>query len=839
MAPPTPKTIEAYWSLPAPALFAALGSRPEGLSDEEASSRRGGRPLARAASPTLAALRDQLNNPLAWLLLFAAFVSAASSDFTEASVIASILVLGGLAGFLEGRRAGLAVEALQARLSKRARVRRGGVERTLAQSEVVPGDVVLVAPGSLVPADCVVLEARGCFAEQAALTGESFPIEKTARHCAADAGLEARANVLFLGTSVRSGQATLLAVRTGGDTELGTLSRHVAKRPPVTEFERGVRRFGLLLVRVMLVLALVVAVASVLRDLPMLESMLFAIALAVGLAPEMLPAILAVTLSHGAREMAKQGVIVRHLPAIENLGSMDVLCTDKTGTLTVGVVELERSLDPVGAESPRPRMLAAHNAKVEAGSSSPLDQAILAAAPEVETARSLGSLPFDFERKRVSVAIELEGAPSLITKGALDRVLEICDRVRSGGDVLPLDDAGRDRLHAAVLAHAARGARVLGVASKPLEAARAPAMADEASMIFEGMLTFADAPKPGVDAALQALARLGVTVKVITGDHRDVARHVAEAIGLRVEGVLGGREIAALDDAALAARAETTTIFAEVDPSQKERIVQALRRGDHVVGFMGDGINDALALHVADVGISVDGAVDVAREAAGFVLLSNDLGVLARGIAEGRVTFANTLKYVLTTESANLGNMVTMAGASLFLPFLPLLAQQVLLNNFLSDLPAMALARDGVDPEMVSTPRRWDLRFVRRFMIAFGLVSTAFDALTFFVLAHVLAVPVEGFRTGWFVESLLTELLVALVVRTRRPFWRSRPSNALLALTGAITVIALALPYLPIGGWFALVPLPLPVLGTLVAITLGYVMAVELLKRAILARLMG
>ncbi len=462
MAGPSNETPEAYWSLSAPELHAALGSRIEGLSDAEAASRRGGPPLARAASPTLAALRDQLNNPLAWLLLFAAFVSAASSDFTEASVIASILVLGGLAGFLEGRRAGLAVEALRARLSTRARVRRDGVEKVIPQSEVVPGDIVLVAPGSLVPADCVVLEARGCFAEQTALTGESFPIQKTSARCAADAGLEARANVLFLGTSVRSGQATLLAVRTGGETELGTLSKHVAKRPPVTEFERGVRSFGLLLVRVMLVLALVVAVASVLRDLPMLESMLFAIALAVGLAPEMLPAILAVTLSHGARAMAAQGVIVRHLPAIENLGSMDVLCTDKTGTLTIGVVALERSLDASGNETARPRALAAMNARVEAGSSSPLDQAILAASPELAAARELGSLPFDFERKRVSVAIVVERAPMLVTKGALEQVLEICDRVRVGDDVVALDDAARDGLHAAVLEHAARGARCSG-----------------------------------------------------------------------------------------------------------------------------------------------------------------------------------------------------------------------------------------------------------------------------------------------------------------------------------------------------------------------------------------
>jgi Mg2+-importing ATPase len=840
MPPPSDPRLVAFWSRTPADLAAALGSRSAGLTDEEAARRPRGAPLARATSPTLAALRDQLNNPLAWLLLFAATVSAVSSDFTEAGVIVSILVLGGLVGFLEGRRAGLAVEALRARLSSRARVRRGGVEKVVAQSEVVPGDVVLVAAGSLVPADCAVLEARACFAEQAALTGETFPVEKTAAPTAPDATLEARSNVLYLGTSVRSGTATLLAVRTGGDTELGVLSKHVARKPPITEFELGVRRFGMLLVRVMLVLALVVAVASVLRSLPMLESMLFAIALAVGLAPEMLPAILAVTLSHGARAMAAQGVIVRHLPAIENLGSMDVLCTDKTGTLTVGVVRLEGALDVEGQAAERPLALAALNARLEAGMASPLDQAIVAAAPAIAPApEALGALPFDFERKRVSVAVAHEGAPLLVTKGAVEPVLDACDRVRVGSEIVPLDEARRAAVHELVRAHAERGARTLGVASRGLtaERARALTLADEAGLVLEGLLTFADTPKPDVRRTIGELARLGVTVKVITGDHRDVARHVAKAIGLSTEHVMGGKEIAALDDHALVARAEATTIFAEVDPSQKERIVIALRGAGHVVGFMGDGINDAPALHAADVGISVDGAVDVAREAAGFVLLSNDLGVLARGIEEGRATFANTLKYVLTTESANLGNMVSMAAASLFLPFLPLLAQQVLLNNFLSDLPAMALARDGVDPEMVSAPRRWDIAFVRRFMIAFGLVSSAFDALTFVTLAVVLDVGVEGFRTGWFVESLLTELLVALVVRTRRPFWRSRPSPALAGTTLGVAVVALALPYLPLGAWFSLVPLPLPVLGTIIGITLAYVLAVEALKRAIFARL--
>ncbi len=552
-----------------------------------------------------------------------------------------------------------------------------------------------------------------------------------------------------------------------------------------------------------------------------------AIALAVGLSPELLPAILSVNLASGAKRMAGHGVLVRHLKAIENLGSMDVLCTDKTGTLTEGVVRLQGAFDSRGAASEAVLMLAAQNSALETGLSNPLDDAILEAANgKSSPAHKLGEVPFDFTRKRVSVALRTPSGARLVTKGAFHHILEVCTHLAEGS---PLDAAMRADLELRYDAWCSQGIRVLAVAERELIEPTHYGAELERDLSFAGFLTFADQPKAGVADALRGLGELGVSVKIITGDSRRVAEHVAAQVGLGVEGTLTGGELDALSADALLHAAKASNLFVEVDPNQKERIILALKKSGHVVGFLGDGVNDAPAMHAADTSLSVDGAVDVAREAADFVLLDKHLDVIRRGIVEGRTTFANTLKYVLMTMSANLGNMISMALASLWLPFLPLLAGQILLNNFLSDIPALGLAKDGVDRELVERPRRWEMRFIGRFMLEFGLLSSAFDFLTFGALLVLHAEP-QVFRSAWFVESLLTEILVALLIRTRRPFFKSRPGRFVLLSTVGVAVFGIAVPFLPLADRIGFVPLPGVTLGVLLAITVLYALAVELNK---------
>jgi Mg2+-importing ATPase len=762
------------------------------------------------------------------LLVFAAAVAALTGEWIDATIVLAIVLASAGIGYRREYSAQAAAAALRARISTRARVLRDGAPRMVVVEEIVPGDVVLLSAGSLVPADAVVLEAIDCFVSEAALTGESFPVAKKPGVAAHGTALAKRANCVFLGTNVRSGTARCLVVQTGAGTQFGAIAGRLALRPPETEFDRGLRHFGYLLTSAMLVMVLVVFVAHMLRGRPPVDTLLFSIALAVGLSPELLPAILSVNLARAAEMMAQRGVLVRRLNAIENLGSMDVLCTDKTGTLTAGVIQVEGAYDANGKASDEVLELAALNAGLETGLANPLDDAILQArTPELSRCTKLAEVPFDFVRKRVSVVVEHSGGVRLVAKGAFRHVLEACTQLADG---TVIDPECRSRLEQRHRDWSRRGIRVLAVATRSMVKKETYGREDEEGLAFIGFLTFLDRPKDGVAEAIGDLARLGVAVKLITGDSKLVAEHVAGLVGLPRARVLTGAELDELHDEALWREAERTDLFVEVDPNQKERIILALKKTRHVVGFLGDGVNDAPAMHAADTSLSVDHAVDVAREAADLVLLENHLDVIRRGIEEGRRTFANTLKYVLTTMSANLGNMVSMAAASLFLPFLPLLAGQILLNNFLSDIPALGLAGDAVDCELVERPRRWDMRFIGRFMVEFGVLSSAFDILTFGALLGLFGAAPALFRTGWFVESLLTELVIALVVRTRRPFFRSRPGPLLLGSTLVLIVVTLALPYLPFLHVFGFVPLPVSLVAMLLAITALYVMAAELLK---------
>jgi Mg2+-importing ATPase len=830
------------WAQPQGELFSRLQSTADGLSQDEAARRlqqhgrnRLKRPVARGALQVFLA---QFRSPLVLILVFAAAVSLATADYLDASIVLAIVAASAVLSFAQEYRAGRAVERLLARIRLRADVLRDGSKIEIDAEEVVPGDVLVLSAGSLIPADARVLEAHDFFVNQAVLTGETFPVEKRAGVVAAEAALAQRTNWVLHGTNVRSGTARALVVATGKATTYGQVAERLALRAPETEFERGIRQFGTLLTQLMTLLVLGIFAANVAYARPVADSLLFALALAVGMAPELLPAIISITLARGAQRMAAAGVIVRRLAAIENFGSMDVLATDKTGTLTAGVIRLDNALDAQGEASPRVQELAWLNARLQTGLANPLDEAIAAstAPPAAAEQEKVEEIPYDFVRRRLSIAVRRRGEAAsgalLITKGALDPVLAICADLRAGAATAPLDEAQREAIASRAAGWADAGFRVLAVATRCMGRPPPYTPADESTMLLEGFLLFFDPPKPEAAQTLADLHRLGVELKVITGDSHRVALHVAQAVALPVRGVVTGAELDNLHDEALWQRAEHTTIFAEVDPNQKERIINALRRTGHVVGYLGDGINDAPSLHAADVGVSVDTAVDVAKETADIVLLEHSLSVLRDGIEEGRRVFANTMKYVYTTSSANFGNMLSMAALSLAVPFLPLLPKQILLNNFLSDLPAMAIAGDRVDAEMVERPRRWQVARIRNFMLAFGLISSAFDALTFALLLLVLHVAPAQFRTAWFVESLLTELAILLVVRTHRPLVASRPSAGVLWSTVAVAAAAVALPYLPgLAATFDFVPLPASLMAMLLAITLAYVLANEWAKR--------
>ncbi|MGE5162111.1 MAG: magnesium-translocating P-type ATPase [Betaproteobacteria bacterium] len=848
-APPGRSPGPVPWATSADDLLQRMASTRDGLSADEARRRRAtaGRAPGPRRTGAWRTFLQQFRSPLVLILVFAALVSVLTRDWIDAGIVLVIVLASATLSFQQEYRAGRAIERLLARIAPSARVLRAGRPATIPADDVARGDILLLSAGSLIAADARVIDADDFFVNQAVLTGETFPVEKNARAIDAAATLAQRTNVVFKGTNVRSGSARAVVYATGTDTEFGAIADRLALRAPETEFERGIRHFGQLLTQVMTLLVLGIFAVNVAYDRPVADSLMFAVALAVGLAPEMLPAVISLTLARGAQRMAAGGVIVRRLASIENFGAMDVLCTNKTGTLTAGVVRLDRACGPTGEPSTRVQELAALNAALQTGLPNALDEAIAASAPALDLGHweKTEEIPYDFVRKRLSVAVRRHGGGSddgsppredrLITKGALEPVLSVCARVH--GDDAPLDATRRAALLELTARWGDEGYRVLGVATRHVEPRAQYTADDERDMRFEGFLLFFDPPRPDVAATLRDLSALGVQLKVITGDSRRVALHVANMVGMEVGGVLTGAELNAMHDEALWQSAERTTLFAEVDPNQKERIIRALRRTGHVVGYLGDGINDAPALHAADVGISVDSAVDVAKETADFVLLEHGLGVLRDGIEEGRRVFANTMKYVYTTTSANFGNMLSMAVLSLAIPFLPLLPKQILLNNFLSDLPAMALAGDRVDREIVARPRRWQVTRIRNFMLLFGGISSAFDALTFAVLLLVMQVAPPEFRTAWFVESLLTELAILLVVRTHRSPLASRPASALAWTTVAVAVAAVALPYLPAAqAVFDFVPLPPALLGALLLITLLYTAASEAAKRVFFRR---
>ena len=782
-------------------------------------------------SDALTLLFAQFKSPIILILIFAAGLSFFLRNPIDAVIILVIVLVSGFLGFWQERGAVNAVEKLLAIVQIKATVVRDGDSKEVPIEEVVPGDIVFIEASDVIPGDCLLLESKDLFVDEAALTGETFPVEKSIGILPPETPLSQRTNSLFMGTHVVSGSARAVVVRTGKETEFGKVSERLKLRPPETEFEHGVRRFGYLLMEITLVLVIAIFAINVFLARPVLDSFLFALALAVGLTPQLLPAIISINLAHGAKRMALNKVIVKRLASIENFGSMNVLCSDKTGTLTEGVVKLHSALNVDGQESEKVLLYAFLNASYETGFMNPIDEAIRKYRQfDLSSFKKLDEIPYDFIRKRLSILVSKGDTHLMVTKGALSNVLAVCSSAEiAEGRIVDIATV-EEQVQRHFEEFSRQGFRTLGVAYKNVVSDTVITREQEADMTFLGFLILFDPPKPGIIETIRQLKQLGVSLKIITGDNRLLAANVSQQVELLNPHILTGEDLHQMSDEALLQRVNDVDVFAEVEPNHKERIILALKKAGHVVGYMGDGINDASALHTADVGISVESAVDVAKEAADIVLLEKDLNVLVQGVREGRMTFANTLKYVFMASSANFGNMFSMAGASLFLSFLPLLPKQILLTNLLTDFPEMTIATDSVDRELVEKPRRWNIQFIRNFMLTFGLLSSVFDYLTFGVLLLILQATTDQFRTGWFLESVISASVTVLVIRTRKPFFRSKPGKYLLMATLLIVGLTLILPFSPLGKVFGFIPLPISFI-LFVGIIVGlFMVAAEITK---------
>jgi Mg2+-importing ATPase len=771
-------------------------------------------------------LLQHLKNPLVILLLIAAGISFSIAQSINASIIILIVIASVLTDFFQERDARNAAEKLKQTVKSKATVVRDGVEENILPQDLCPGDVILLNAGKVVPADVRVLMAKDFFINQSSLTGESFPCEKQADAIAgATNDLSTMDNIAFMGSSVISGTAKAVVVKTGASTEFGKIAEKLIGREVETDFSHGMREFGYLIMKVTIALVLFIFLINALLKANILESFMFAIAIAVGLTPELLPMIMSLTMSKGSLQMAKKGVIVKHLSAIPNFGSMEVLCTDKTGTLTEDKIKLIRCVDVSGNDSERVFQLAYLNSSFQTGIKNPLDDAILSYKKlDISSWYKTDEIPFDFYRKRMSVVAEKNKEVTLICKGAPEEILKVC-----------IQD--KDFLAAAVKQYeslSADGFRVLAIAVKIVTGQQQFSKHDETELSFEGFVAFLDPPREDADDVIKELARIGVKVKIITGDNHLVTEKICREINLPVKGMMQGYEMDTLTDDALRKRVMNTTIFTRFSPDQKNRIINALKAHHHAVGYMGDGINDAPSLKAADIGISVNSATDVAKESADIILTEKSLLVLKEGILEGRKTFGNTMKYILMGLSSNFGNMFSVAAATLFLPFLPMLPVQILINNFLYDTSQIAIPSDNVDDTYTNRPQRWNLKIIYRYMFIYGITSSVFDLITFWLLYKYFSVNEEQFRTGWFMESLATQILVVFIIRTHHtPFYMSKPSGKLITSAAVCLIIGWLLPYLPFARKIGFEALPMHIMTYIIVLVIVYLFSAELVKRLI------
>ncbi|HLF78039.1 MAG TPA: magnesium-translocating P-type ATPase [Dehalococcoidia bacterium] len=821
--------LEEAARLPAGLVLERLGTAVEGLPTPEAEARLrivGPNAIRSHGARLFQVLLRQIQSPLLLLLVVAAVTSFAVGEKTDAIIILAIIGLSVGLGFFNEYRSELAIEALHSTLRHVCVVMRDGRAVSVDVTELVPGDIALLDVGQVVPADLRLLEGAGVECDEAVLTGESVPDAKSPEPVQQTESAFGLASCLYMGTVIRNGSGKAVVVRTGKATAFGGIAQRLGERPPETAFQRGLRSFSGLLAQVTVVLTVTIFVINAALQRPILESALFSLAIAVGLTPQLLPAIVTISLSSGARRLAKRSVVVKRLVSIEDLGNIDILFTDKTGTLTEGHITYSGAFDAGGRPSEQVFRygLLCNAAVIENGhpvGGNPLDVALWE-APDAKPALTagylrVGEIPFDYERRLMSVLVQRDGEPLLITKGAPEAVLSICEKVP--GDAQTFIQAQFDA-----------GTRIVAVGTRR-GVKTPPRLEDERDLVLEGFLAFIDQPKEDASVSIERLKRLGIEVKVVTGDNERVTRKLCADLGLAISGSLSGTDLESMDDRQLSERLSATTIFARISPDQKSRVIRTAKKMGFTVGFLGDGVNDAVALHDADAGISVDTATDVAKDAADIVLMEKDLGVLADGVAEGRRIFANTIKYVLMGTSSNFGNMFSAAAASLVLGFLPMLPTQILLNNLLYDASEMTIPTDNVDEELLQRPSHWDTGFIRRFMAFFGPISSVFDFLTFGVMLWVFSAGESLFQSGWFVESLATQALVIFVIRTRRvPFLRSRPSLPLLTTTLICVALGTAIPFSPLRNSFGFTKLPSDFFAILAVLVVAYLCLAELGK---------
>jgi Mg2+-importing ATPase len=832
-------STEELLGLPIDELFVRLNTSQGGLRSQEAESRLeiyGYNELAkRKKRTTVVEFLSHFKSPLIIILLLAGLVSGFFGEMINAAIILSIVFVSVVLDFYQESKAEKAVEMLKEKVTTTATVLRDGLKQEVALSQIVPGDIVHLSAGDMVPADARVIVAKDFFVNQSALTGESFPAEKTPAPLKVKGAVTTEwNNCLFLGTSVVSGTATAIVLKTGSFTEYGRIAKRLVVREPETEYERGLRKFGFLIMQVTFLLVLFVFLINSLYKRDVLESLLFAVALAVGLTPELLPMIVSVNLSKGALAMSKKGAIIKRLASIQNFGSMDVLCTDKTGTLTENKITLVLHVDMEGNDDEKVLLYSFLNSYHQTGLKSPLDEAILKYKDiDVKNYQKIDEVPFDFTRKRVSIVVERKRQRFFIAKGAPEEIIKVCSYCELSDNTVDLTSMLQRKIEQRYYELSSQGFRVLGVSYKKLrEDKQVYSISDENDMVFLGFVAFIDPPKETARESLRLLSKAGVELKVLTGDNELVTKKTCEQLSFGIKGIVLGSEISQMQDDALARVVEEANVFARVTPAQKDRIMNALKNNGHVVGFLGDGINDAPSMKTADVGISVDNAVDVAKESADIILMQKSLRVLEEGVLEGRKTFGNTMKYIMMSTSSNFGNMFSVAGGSLFLPFLPMLPIQILLNNLLYDFSQSTIPTDNVDQEYIEKPKRWDVSFIRKFMIFLGPISSIFDFLTFFVMLLVFNATEPLFQTAWFVESLLTQTFVIFVIRTRKtPFYKSRPSRLLLFSSLCIVGFASIVPFTPLGALFGFVELPLTFFIFLAVLICAYLMLVEIVKR--------
>lgn len=829
MTTPTPDT---FWQFDIQYWFQKLDSSIDGLSQTAAEQifLKSGhlRKKKSVFRKETALFIGQFKSPLMLLLISAVILSAFLGDTSDVFIILFIVISTGLLSFYQERNAGRIVDKLQSMIALQCTAIRDGKEIKIIASNVVAGDLIILKAGDLLPADCLIIEANELHANEASLTGESYPVAKEVGILDENTELSKRTNSLWQGTSIVSGTAKAIAINTGSHTIFGNITKNV-NATVETKFEKGIKDFGFFLMKITLVLSLFILIINLLYHKNVMESALFALALAVGMAPELLPAITTIAMSAGAKRMLAKKVIVKKLTSIQNLGEVNLLCTDKTGTITEGTIKVIATTDGLGSSSEFVKEIAYWNAFFQTGYSNPLDDALKELVIDSKiTPEKTAEIAYDFIRKRLSISIHNQNDNLMISKGAFSQIISICSSVRlNNGSIANLE------LHSTIIEknyeqYGIDGLRAIGICYKKING-DSISKEDENAMIFAGFILLEDPIKTGIAEAIEKLKKLQVNLKIISGDNKNVAKSTALKIGIKSPIIITGQELYKISPEALNQLVKKIHIFAEVEPQQKERIILALRK-TYTVAYMGDGVNDVSAINAADVGISVENAVDVAREASDFVLMEKDLSVIIDGIKEGRKTFANTLKYIFINTGSTFGNMFSVAIASLLLPFLPMLPKQILLTNFITDFPYLTIASDNVDVEQLKKPGKWNLKFIRNYMIIFGIHSSLFDLITFVILFYILKVKQSAFQTAWFVESILTELFILFIIRTHKFFFKSKPGKYLFILSILGLLITITLPYTALAAEIGLTPLPLLNFSLMLITVVIYILTADILK---------